>query len=211
MPPLMESESDTRALIEKAQRGDREACRALLEAHRDALDKYVRLRRGARFLQHVEVEDVLQETIARALEAICRFEWRGNGSFLRWLKGIAERVLLKLAERQRRDVLYLAGDLTAQDVSPSNAMRRDERFDRLRDALDSLSPDYREVVDLARLQGLGIKEIARRMHRSPKSVAHLLSRALKKLKEAFGETESLSLPPRALGGGSTRDERPREE
>lgn len=211
MTRLMEPESETKALIEKAQRGDLEAFQVLQEAYWDSLDKYVRLRRGARFLQHVEVEDVLQETVTRAFEAIARFEWRGNGSFLRWLKGIAERVVLKLAQRQRRDVLYLDRDPTAQDVSPSKAMRRDERFDRLRDALDSLSPDYREVVNLARLQGLGIKEIARRMNRSPKSVAHLLSRALKKLKEAFGETESLSLPPRAMEGGVTPDERPTEE
>ncbi len=207
----MDSQSGTKALIERAQRGDREAFRDLLETYRDAVDKYVRLRLGAHFLRHVDVEDVLQETSTRAFEAICRFEWRGNGSLLRWMKGIAERVILKLAQRQRRDVLYLDQNVSAQDASPSKAMRRDERFDRFEEAFDSLSPDYREVVDLARLQGLGVKEIARRMHRSPKSVAHLLSRALKKLKDAFGETESLSLPPRAIGGGVTPDERPREE
>jgi RNA polymerase sigma-70 factor (ECF subfamily) len=206
----MEPQSDTRTLIEKAQRGDRDAFQVLLEAHRDSLDRYVRLRRGAHFLQHVEVEDVLQETITRAFEAIGRFEWRGNGSFLRWMKGIAERVILKLAQRRRRDVLYLDRDLSARDVSPSKAMRREERFDRFQDALDSLSPDYREVVDLARLQGLGIKEIARRMNRSPKAVAHLVSRALQKLKKAIGETESFSLPPRAIGRGADHDVQPAE-
>ena len=207
----MDPPADTKALVEKAQRQDREAFQDLVEKYRDPLDKYVRLRLGAHFLRHVDVEDVLQETSARAFEGIARFEWRGNGSLLRWMKGIAERVILKLARRQRRDVLYLDHDVAAQDVSPSKAMRRDERFDRFQEALDTLSPDYREVVDLARLQGLGVKEIARRMNRSPKSVAHLLSRALKKLKEAFGETESLSLPPRPIRGGETPDERPREE
>ena len=211
MKRLMDPPADTKALVEKAQRQDREAFQDLVEKYRDPLDKYVRLRLGAHFLRHVDVEDVLQETSARAFEGIARFEWRGNGSLLRWMKGIAERVILKLARRQRRDVLYLDHDVAAQDVSPSKAMRRDERFDRFQEALDTLSPDYREVVDLARLQGLGVKEIARRMNRSPKSVAHLLSRALKKLKEAFGETESLSLPPRPIRGGETPDERPREE
>ena len=36
------------------------------------------------------------------------------------------------------------------------------------------------------------------MERSPKAVAHLLARALRKLKESFGGTESLSLPPRGI-------------
>lgn len=206
----MDSPASTRALVEKAQRGDREAFQELLETHRDALDRYVRLRLGARFLQHLDVEDVLQETSARAFEAIVRFEWRGGGSPLRWMKGIAERVILKLAHRQRRDVLYVDRDVAAQDVSPSRAMQRDERFERFQVALDTLSPDYREVVDLARLQGLGVNEIARRMNRTPKAISHLLSRALKRLKEAFGETESLSLPPRPLKRGETPDERPAE-
>jgi len=77
-------------------------------------------------------------------------------------------------------------------------MRRDERFERLQAALDSLSPDHREVITLARLKGLRGEEIAKRMNRSPNAVAQLLSHALKNLKEAFGDTESLHLPLRRL-------------
>jgi len=51
---------------------------------------------------------------------------------------------------------------------------------------------------LVRIEGLQIKEAAERMNRTPKAVAHLLARALKQLKERFGDTESLHLPPRRL-------------
>jgi RNA polymerase sigma factor (sigma-70 family) len=68
--------------------------------------------------------------------------------------------------------------------------------------LDGLSPEYREVIVLARLKGLRIKEIALRMNRSENAVSLLLSRALAKLKEAFGETESFNLPARRLDGSN---------
>ena len=64
-------------------------------------------------------------------------------------------------------------ETAASTVSPSRALRRHERLDRLQEALDSLSPDHRQVIVLARLKGLRIKEIAERMDRSPNAVALL--------------------------------------
>jgi len=46
-----------------------------------------------------------------------------------------------------------------------------------------------------RIKGLKITEAAHRMGRTSSAVTHLLMRALKKLKESFGDTESLNLPP----------------
>ena len=76
---------------------------------------------------------------------------------------------------------------------------------RRRIALDKLSPEHREVIRLARIERLPGAEIARRMNRSPSAVAQLLSRALKKLRERFGDTESLSLPDRTLDEGAEGD------
>ena len=69
-------------------------------------------------------------------------------------------------------------------------------------ALESLSDDHRQVVTLARLEGLKVKEIAKRMDRSPDAVKKLLARALMHLKESFGDTESFHLPDRVLGGSA---------
>ncbi len=85
-----------------------------------------------------------------------------------------------------------------QTVSPSKGMRRDERFERLKEALEDLTPEYREVILLARIERLPGKEIAKRLDRSPAAAAQLLSRALKKLRENFGDTESLNLPQRSI-------------
>jgi len=83
-------------------------------------------------------------------------------------------------------------------TSPSEAVRRDERFDRLEKALEHLSPDHRRVIFLARVQELDTEEVARKMGRTPEAVSMLLYRALLKLRAAFGSTESSGLPQRSL-------------
>ncbi len=196
----MKSQNHAENLIERARAGDREARERLAVEFRDRVDHYVRLRVGAHLRKKVEIDDVIQQTFANAFTSIEQFRGNDGGTFLQWLRGIAERVILELARYHRREqVLYMDhNEVSPNDVSPSRSLRRTERFDRLKEALDSLSPDYRDVVVMARLKGLRIDEIARRMGRSPNAVAHLLSRALVKLRKAFGETESFSLPERRL-------------
>ena len=47
-------------------------------------------------------------------------------------------------------------------------------------------------------KGLPLKEVAKIMDRSPNAICHLIMRAMTKLRESMGDTESLMLPPRAF-------------
>ena len=60
-------------------------------------------------------------------------------------------------------------------------------------ALRTLSPDHQTVLELSRMQGQSIREIAERMERSESAVKNLLLRATRKLRLSFGDTESLGL------------------
>ena len=145
------------------------------------------------------VDEVVQETFILAFEAIDRFEWKGEASFLAWLSRIARNVSIDRAKDSRRSrYLELPDRLPARGASPSRIMRRGERLDRLEKAIADLPADYREVIRLSQLDGLKVKEIARRMNRSEYAVKHLMARALCRLRESFGDTESLSLPDRPL-------------
>jgi RNA polymerase sigma-70 factor, ECF subfamily len=200
------ADSEVPILIKKAQERDREAFDALIAELRLLLEKHVRLRIGKHLEARVELADVLQETYAQAWKSVVRFRFAGSGSFFRWLKAISENVILKLAARARRDqVFYVEKDSPDPAVSQSRALRREERFDRLEEALKTLDPDYRRAIQLVRIDGLPVKEAARRMDRTPKAVMHLLERALKKLKSAFGDTESLRLPDRRLKDAEAGD------
>ena len=94
--------------------------------------------------------------------------------------------------------MELVNLLKARAASPSKELRRDERFERLKAALSRLKPDYRKVIFLARVRELPMRDVASRMGRSLNATSVLLYRALMKLQEAFGATESLNLPDRRL-------------
>jgi RNA polymerase sigma-70 factor (ECF subfamily) len=145
---------------------------------------------------------VLQETLLRALGSIASFQWRGEDSFGRWLRQIAEHRIRDAAKSGGcRTELGIDRDRAGADVSPSRAARREERLQRLEGALGRLSPDHVRVIRLARIDGLKIREVAERMGRSETAVKNLLLRALRALREGFGDTESLGLPDRGLEAG----------
>jgi len=201
----------TRKVIQKAQAGDPQAFGLLVKRYRHRLESVIGLRLGPRLRLRVEVEDVLQETYINAFSSIRKFQWRGEGSFLHWLCGIAENVIKNQARHHFRTLMRNilsqnrpGADSTrswlieAKGESPSKAARRNERFERLEKALASLSRDHREVIILARLEGMPIKDIALRMERSADAISMLLLRALRQLKVYFGTTDSLHLPARSL-------------
>lgn len=186
-------------LIARARDGSRAAFDELAAQVAVPLLRSIRLGIGQRLRVKLDAEDVLQETLLRAFQSIRHFRWQGKESFLRWLEGIAANFLLHSARTYgRKKELQIQRDPPASDVSPSRQDRRNERFDRLKRSIDGLSPDYRTVIRLARLEGLKIQEIAERMGRSPSAVKNLLLRAMKQLRDSFGDTESLGLPDRNL-------------
>ena len=192
-----------RVLIEKAQCGDRPAFEALVRLYEERFRALIRSRLSPELTG--DLDDVFQESLLRAYRSLERFEWRGEESFLRWLGGIAEHVILDLARRDKRRPLPLGPETPGletpgQERSPSNALRQEERLDRLGAALARLSPDHRRVLELAHREGLRTGEIAVRMERSPAAVRQLLWRALKALRADFGDTGSWSLPPGSPDG-----------
>jgi RNA polymerase sigma-70 factor (ECF subfamily) len=207
MEGTMAAEDRIQILVDQARQGDRAAFDDLVHGYRDRLKSMIHSRLGVHLRQTLDAEDILQESFLWAFRSLPRFQWRGENSFYRWLCSIAEHVILKAANRRERDhKLPLACEPPGDEVSPSKVMRRNERFDRLQGSFDDLSSDYREVIMLARVEGLRIAEIARRMNRSQEAVKKLLRRGLKKLREGFGETDSLHLPDRSLKCGETDDD-----
>lgn len=173
---------------------------------------------GRALCARIQLEDVRQEVWTKAWESIGSFRWRGKDSFRHWLEGIARNVVNDKARyyfgTQRRLEQSLDGDsqqmeqawkdrrLDREEPTPSRGERQEERFARLAAAYERLCPDYREVLRLARLRSLSIRDVAARMNRTPGAVSSLLLRAVRELRKEFGsETGSFGLPDgRSLDG-----------
>lgn len=207
----------TELLVQRASLGDGEAFREIVERVESPLRAFLRARCGTRLRGRAGVDDLVQESLLLAWQGLEGFRWQGEIAFRSWLLSIAVNVVRthqRRANAARRDVrrelpLETLGEAGRHrqrslpplvDGAPARGMRREERFNRLRDALLTLRPDHRKVIALVRLEGLSLAEAGRRLGRSPEATSMLLLRALRALRSAFGETESVGLPDRRLAG-----------
>ena len=194
-------------LFQLAKNGrDDEALDQIVGHYRGPLAGFVRARLSHRLREFVDVEDIVQDTFARAFQRLERIEWQGEKAFSSWLCGIAMNVLRESSRHYLKiDIETRNQEYAGSTATPSRHQRRDERFERLKAALNQLSDDHREVITLSRIHGLPTKEVGERMNRSVEATYQLLWRATKQLKEVFGDTESLRLPARSIELESERD------
>lgn len=113
-----------------------------------------------------EVDDLVQETWARAFGAYPRFD-PACSSFPNWLFGIAQKVMLEWVRRDARerrvrpareksDILSKCPDSM---TSISRALARDERVGLLVQAIDALPPEDRQLVLLRGIEERPFAEV----------------------------------------------------
>jgi RNA polymerase sigma-70 factor (ECF subfamily) len=118
----------------------------------------------ARFLMRNEhdTEDVVQEATLRAFRFYDGF--RGENSrawFLRVVRNTAFTALKRMSHREQ-EVEFDEELHTAEDASAVPAIRIDQQLNRqaVREAIEELPPEFREVIALRELEGCAYKEIA---------------------------------------------------
>ena len=190
-PTIQESERYTFGLLERFRSGDRSAAAELLSSPGERLRKAIRARlpKDSRFL--VDEEDVLQETICRALQNLPRFEWRGKGAFLAWLVGIAVNTLREEAVRgvtrgafvrpasgESSDIEHIA---ESDSHTPSNVAERLEDWRFLEDALDRLDEEERALIVRRQILEQNYPTLAEDFGSTEGAVRTRVSRAMSKL------------------------------
>jgi RNA polymerase sigma-70 factor (ECF subfamily) len=189
-------------LVDNAAAGDPQALDQLFARCMPRLRRLISLKAGAA-LREAELDDLVQEAYLEATRQFADYTYQGPDSFFRWLATVALHRLANLQrmasaqKRDRRKERPLQGDGStlvpgavspqAEGPGPRTLALGSEAQERLDLALATLAGDDREVIVLARVQGLPLSEIAERMGRTRNAVALLLSRALRKLKGAMGD------------------------
>lgn len=185
--------------------GDQAALQKLLVSQRAAVSRHVERRLPALLRDHVDPDDVVQQTFVQVFRSISRFRLDDGSSFQAWLLGIADNVIRDLVKRQKRvkrggefqrirrarptesqSVADLVDLLSAGSHSPSRSVMGHEAVADLTQAIDELPEDYRQAVQLRLLAGKTLEETAATMDCSPRAVQGLVDRAKKKLRAALG-------------------------
>jgi RNA polymerase sigma-70 factor (ECF subfamily) len=171
-----------------------------LEAYRDYLLILARAHLASPLRAKLDASDAVQQTLLRAHAGRGQFHGRTQAELTAWLRRILTNVLagtaraFATAARDLRAERSLAaaldessarldGGLAAGHSSPSETVARGEQLLRVSAALARLPDDQRRAVELHHLAGLSLAEAGESMGRSPRAVAGLLVRGMRRLRQ----------------------------
>jgi RNA polymerase sigma-70 factor (ECF subfamily) len=196
----------TQQLVTQAQGGDDSALGQLCGVYAERVRRIVRFRMGPELRSQLESMDLVQEALIEAVKDLGDFAYSNDGDFLRWLSSIVENTIRDNVDRihaakrdvrrqvsldkmaARADRLHADAGLPVVTTTPSVVLSLREELDRLEEAMDRLKPQYREVIVMAKIEGLSCKEIAARQNKRPEAVAMSLSRAIVAVTNIFERT-----------------------
>jgi RNA polymerase sigma factor (sigma-70 family) len=180
-------------LLERARAGDRAALESLVARHLPRLQRWAsgRLPRWARDM--ADTQDLVQETLFQTFKRIERFEPRGEGALLAYLRqAILNRVREELRRAKRRPPRSEL-DSEAEDNarSPLEEAIGHEALERYERALAMLRQEDRELV-VARIElGYTNQEIAELLDKpTPNAARMAVERAIIRLAKEMGKTQA---------------------
>lgn len=183
-------------LIELARGGDSEALEILLRSSRAALRERTERQLPREVQPRVDPSDVIQEVLLEATSDFRSFRGRSGGEWQTWLQRILAHNVIEMlrrhiyaekrslrSEQSPRDESWPARQVPANDLSPSQAVARQELVDWLRIFQSHLNPDFQTILKLRYWEDRTLQEIASHMDLSKSSAARLLRKALLTLRQ----------------------------
>jgi len=185
--------TESAAVLARAQQGDGDAFRALVERHSRTVFRLAFRMTG----NEQDAEDVVQESFLRAYRQLGRFESRAN--FGTWLYRIVANCSVDLMrakqarhDQTRSESIDEAIEMPAGDLpGPERLAQSAEIQRRVQAALGDLSPLERAAFTLRHYEGRSIDEISSALGLGTSAAKHSVFRAVKKLRAALAPLRSL--------------------
>ncbi|MBR4732360.1 MAG: sigma-70 family RNA polymerase sigma factor [Lachnospiraceae bacterium] len=176
--------ADGQLYIRFLREGDEEALRTLFLKHKDSLTFFLYgIVRDAE-----DAEELMMDTFALLASGTAHYSIRKDAEFKTWLYAVARNQARMFLRRHREipseiweDAEPMA-EMGSFGNSPEQAMLADERNTKLWKVMQSLHPDYAQVLYLTYFENMTPSEIGRVMKKSEKQVYNLSARAKVSLK-----------------------------
>jgi RNA polymerase sigma-70 factor (ECF subfamily) len=159
-----------RQLVERAQRGDKQAFGLLVQKYQRKLARLL-----SRFIRDpAEVEDVAQEAFVKAYRALPSF--RGDSAFYTWLYRIgintAKNYLMAMGRRAPTSTEVDAEEAEGLDEgeqlrdinTPESILLSNEIARTVNATIEKLPEELRKAIQMRELEGLSYEEIAEVMN-----------------------------------------------
>ncbi len=174
-----EAAVDDAALASRASQ-DPAAFSPLYRRHFQRVYRYHISRTG----NEADAQDLTSQTFMAALEGIASF--RGTGSFLAWLFGIARRKLaLRFRSRMLEVPLEAASRLPDPAQSTEGTASQRIQLAQISRSLLNMTPERAEALALCLFGDLTAAEAGKVMGKSEAAVKMLVFRGLKELRETY--------------------------
>lgn len=160
----MDSQRTDNELVIAFINGDAASIESLIQRHKTRVFTYICMYIRDRSL----AEDIFQDTFLKVINSLKSGKYKDNGKFLSWVMRISHNLIIDHFRREKQANLLsnddYEGDLfNTRNLSESNVEDNivyDQIVNDVRQLLDELPDDQKEVVILRHYAGLSFKEIA---------------------------------------------------
>lgn len=138
-------------------------------------------------VEQQDVDDILQETFARALDSGKKRQIESPKDYL---FVVSRNLVLKKLSKQSKEITAEIDDalLTEDDKqSTEQVLYQQRRFERFNHILTSLPQEHRRAILLRKFYGLSYKEIATKMGVSVSSVEKYIAAGIKSCKQTLSD------------------------
>lgn len=152
------------ALLDMFQQGHREAVSQLLERHTRRVRDYVRM-----MVKDNDVaDDLTQEVLIKVVKVLDEGRYTDKGRFLPWVMRIARNRVLDYFRGQKSSKTVnesnssydILGNTNLAEGSIEDRLISEQQAEEVRQLIEQLPAEQREVVKMRYYEGLSFKEIA---------------------------------------------------
>ncbi len=183
-------------LVTGAKNGDKQAFTELINLYKDKIYNHV-----YRIIGNIqEAEDITQETFLKVYANIDKYDEQYK--FSTWIYRIATNLCIDRIRRKKADFsldnkweeedgMDWYNKLAAPDMTPEEEVISTEQHKQVEQAILSLPPKYRVVMNLRYIQDFSIQEISKIVNLSVATVKTRLFRGRESLRKQLLENGSL--------------------
>lgn len=159
----LHSHSDNE-LVNKFISGNQQAMEVLIRRHRKRVFGYILLL----IKNYTTAEDVFQDTFVKVIHSLKEGKYTDNGKFVSWVMRIAHNLIIDHFRRQKQlntfsnddGVVDIFNSPRFSDKNVEEHLVYEQILSEVRELVDTLPDEQKEVVLLRHYAGLSFKEIA---------------------------------------------------
>jgi len=187
MYPIVQTDNE---LLQRYISGDEKALAILLKTHQKKIFSFIMIRVKNRAL----AEDIFQDAFCKAIDCIRKGKYNEEGKFLPWIMMIANNLCMDHFRRNKRMPVIVDSDgkdilnlMKFAEENKEDGMMRDQSVKQIKEMVELLPADQKEVLILRHYADLSFKEIAEMTGTNINTALGRMRYALLNLRKMIGE------------------------